>query len=260
MDTTFREVLSQMSQTDSVRLLLWFLSAAAMSGAGPTCSVSEVLTSVTTSELAGIIALVSMSSPACRVSTLPPVPLASDIPAAGTPVGQPFFAHNFALKCKEWNCSPSSTPEGQSCKRSCVGTEEGSVSYGQSTPPIQLVASHSPKQLEPKVINLPSNPVKAATSLSDRLAVEALVSTRDHDRDSVVEVSGDDANQSGDESNSSSDLLESAADSGPKTATVNCPMCSDTEEAAINSACKKLQKKAWASCMSLRVVSSQRPS
>ena len=70
-----------------------------------------------------------------------------------------------------------------------------------------------------------------------------LGSTLDHDRDSVVEVSGDDADWSGDHSDLSSDPQESAADCGPKSATGDFLMCSDTEEAAINSTHKKFQKK-----------------
>ena len=46
VDTTFREVLPQMSQANSVRLLPWFLSAAANPCTGPVCSVTEVLTTV----------------------------------------------------------------------------------------------------------------------------------------------------------------------------------------------------------------------
>ena len=46
VDTTFREVLSQMSQANSVRLLHWFLSAAANPSAGPNHSVSEALATV----------------------------------------------------------------------------------------------------------------------------------------------------------------------------------------------------------------------
>ena len=79
MDNTFREALSQMSQTDMVKLLPWFFSAIARSGAGPTCSVSEALTAVTTSELQGTTTPLSMRSPAHRVSNLHPVPPASDI-------------------------------------------------------------------------------------------------------------------------------------------------------------------------------------
>ena len=86
MDTNFREVLSQMSQANLVRLLPQFLSTAAKSIAGPTCSVSEALTSATTSELEGTAASVSMSSPACGVNSLPPAPPTSDIPGTGTPV------------------------------------------------------------------------------------------------------------------------------------------------------------------------------
>ena len=177
--------------------------------------MSEALTTITTSELEGTTALALTSIPACRASTLPPVPLASDILAAGTPVRQPFFTLTFALKCKEQDCSHGSTPGDQSGKRAHAGTEKGSISSGHSTLSIQLVTSHSPKQLEPELINLPSSPFKVATDPYDRLVAEASGSTIGHDTDSVVEVSGDDANQSGNESDSSSDLLESTADSGP---------------------------------------------
>ena len=47
VDTTFREVLSQMSQVDLVRLLNWFLSITANPGTGPVCSVSKALIKVT---------------------------------------------------------------------------------------------------------------------------------------------------------------------------------------------------------------------
>ena len=209
MNTTFREVLSQMNQANLVRLLPWFLSTTAKSGAGPAHSVSEALTAITTSELKGTTAPASTEQPStCRVSTLPPVLQTSDILATSTPVGHPFFTLALGLKHKEWDCTPGSTPEGQSSKRACTGTEEGNVSSGCSTLPIQLVASHSPKQLEPELINLPSSPVKAAANPDDRLAVEASGSTVDHDRDSAVEVSRDDTNQSGDESDSSSDSQE----------------------------------------------------
>ena len=129
-----------------------------------------------------------MSSPAHRVSTWPPVTLALDIPAAGTPVGQLLFAHTLGLKCKEWDCSPGSPPEGQSGKRAHSGTEEGSISSRCPSLPIHPVASHSSKPPEPELINLPSSSVKAATDSNNWLTVEALGSTIDCDRDSVVEV------------------------------------------------------------------------
>ena len=77
VDTTFREVLFQMSQANSVRLLPWFLSATASSSAGLSCSVSETLTTVmqpkvdapmddTTPEFQGTTAPVSMNSPVYR--------------------------------------------------------------------------------------------------------------------------------------------------------------------------------------------------
>ena len=234
MDTTFREVLSQMSQANS--------------GAGPTFLVSDALTSITTSELEGTTAPASTSSPACRVSTMPPVPPASDILAAGTAVGQPFSALALGLKHKKWDCSTDSTPEGQSSKRVHAGTNRGSISSGCSTLPIQPVASHNSEQPEPVLINFPFSPDKAAANANDRLAAEAFGSTIDHDKDSVVEVTRGDANQSGHESESSSDSQESVADSDPKSETGDCLMCSDTEEAAINSAHKKFWKKVMGSC------------
>ena len=237
-----------MSQAGLVRLLPWFLSATAKSGAGPTCQVSEALTSITTSELEDTTVLALTSSQAHRVNTLPPVPPASDILAASTPVGQLFFALALGLKCKKWDYSPSSTPEGKSGKRVCTGTKERSVSSGHSTLPNQLVVSHSPRQLEPELINFPSSPVKKATDPNDRFAAEAFGSTIDCDRDSAVEVSWDDADQSGKESDSSSGLQESVADSGPESATGDCLTCSDTEEVAVNSAHKKVWKRVWASC------------
>ena len=69
--------------------------------------------------------------------------------------------------------------------------------------------------------------------------MEALGSTIDHDRDSVVEFSGDATNQSGDEPDSSIDLQEIAADSSPQSVTGDCLMCSDTKEVAVNLAHKK---------------------
>ena len=153
MDTTFREVLSQMSQANSVRLLPWFLPTTAKSSAGPVHSVSEALTTImqpradtpmddTTPELKGTTALACTSSPAYWVSTPPPVLPVPDILATGTPVGLPFLLA-LSLKHKTWDHFPGSTPEGQSSKRAHAGTEEGSISSGCSTLPIQLEASHS---------------------------------------------------------------------------------------------------------------------
>ena len=146
-----------------------------------------------------------MSSPAHRVSTLSTVPPALDIPAAGTPVGQLFFTLTLGLKHKEWDCSPSSPPEGQSGKRAHTGIKEGSISSGYSSLPIQLVVSHSSEQPQPELINLPSSVAKVVTDPDGRLTVEASGSTIGHDRDSVVGVNKDNADQDDDESDSASD-------------------------------------------------------
>ena len=182
MDTSFRDVLSQLSQADSVRPLPWFLSASARSSVGPTHVVSETLTTImqpradafmdTTPEPEGTTALVPPSSPACRVSTPPLALHIPDILATGTPVWQPFIALTLGLKHKKLDQSPCSTPENHSGKRADAGTKEGSISSGHSTPPIQLMASCSPKYLDPGLIDLPSSPVKAITTSNERLATE----------------------------------------------------------------------------------------
>ena len=191
----------------------------------------------TTPELKGSTALVSSSNPVHWLNTTPLALPAPDTLATGTPVGQPFFALALGLKHKKQDSSPCSTPEGHGGKRAHTGTKEGSISSGHSTLPIPLVASHSPKNLEPGFIHLLSSPVKAVATPSDGLAAEV-----------SGEVSGGDADQSSDELDSSSDSQEGAADSGPKSAIRNCLMCSDTEEAAVNTTHKKFKKKVQASC------------
>ena len=73
--------------------------------------------------------------------------------------------------------------------------------------------------------------------------MEASGNTIDCDRDSVIEVSEDDANQIGIDSDLSNDSLEIGTDYGPKSATGDYLMSSDTEEVAINSACMKFKRK-----------------
>ena len=107
----------------------------------------------------------------------------SDIQADGTPVGHKFFTLALGLKYKNQDHSTGSTPEGQSGP---YCTEESSISSGCSTLPIQLVASHNLEQPGPELINLPSNPVKAAADPNERLAAKATGSTVDHDRYSAV--------------------------------------------------------------------------
>ena len=62
-------------------------------------------------------------------------------------------------------------------------------------------------------------------------------------------VGEDDMNQDDNKSDSESDLQKSIANSSPESLNENdCLMCSDTEDAAIKSAHKKLPKNVWASC------------
>ena len=110
-------------------------------------------------------------------------------------------------------------------------------------------------------ISLPVQSRQQLTQMTDCLQKPQGASI-DHDRDSVVEVSRGDADQSGDELDSSSDSLQSAADSGPKSATWDCLTCSDTEEVAINSATGKnvLEESICPLAALLRAASGWRPS
>ena len=168
-------------------------------------SVSEAFIAVTTSELEGTTTPVSTNSPACWVSTLPQVLPILDIPAASTLVGCMLLLA-LSLKHRKWDHSPSSTFEGQTSKWAHTCTEEGSISSGCSTLPTQPATSHRHRQLEPELSILPSSPLKAAANPNDSLALEVSGSTIDHDRDSAVDVSRDDTNQSGDEPDSSRNL------------------------------------------------------
>ena len=105
-----------------------------------------------------------------------------------------------------------------------------------------LTASHSFNLPEPKLIDLPFSAVKGATDPTNGLAVEALGSTRDHGRDSAMDIGKANINLGGDEPNSDSDSWESAADSGSKSVTGDCLTCQDTKETAVKSAHKKFHE------------------
>ena len=211
VDTTFREVLSQMSQADLVRLLPWFLSATANPSAGPICSISEAFTTFmqsradvpadnTTPGFEGSPAPASMNSPVCQASSLPPpVLLMSDIPAAGIPIGNTIFKLTISPKCKKWDCSPSSTLNDQGDKGACAETAEADASgehmFSSTQPEPDNGAwsgtSCSSDHPETKIIDLIASPAKGAADSNDGVAVEASGSTRDCDRDSARDISGD---------------------------------------------------------------------
>ena len=140
VDTTLREVLSQMSQANLVRLFPWFLSATANPSAGPICSVSEALATVmqprmdapadnTTSGFEGYLAPVSMCSPVYQASTPPPLVLpVLDILAAGIPIGLPFFKLAIGPKHKKWDFSPNRALSDQNGKRTLAETMEANTS------------------------------------------------------------------------------------------------------------------------------------
>ena len=62
-------------------------------------------------------------------------------------------------------------------------------------------------------------------------------------------IKKDYADQDDDKPDAKSDSWESVANSGPESVTGdNCLTCSDTEDAAVKSVCKKFHEKVWDSC------------
>ena len=251
VDTNFREVLSQMSQANLVRLFPWFLSAMASSTAGPLCSVSEAFTTSMqprvdapmediTPELKDTTAPASMSSPACWASTLPPPAL----PGQWHPSWAPILHAHHQFQTQNVGLLPQLCTWMSKWQEGYAGTKEASISSGCSTLPIQLAASHSPTNLSPSSSISP--PVKSRLPLT--LTMGWPQRPVDHDRDSAVEASGNNAHQGVSESDSDSNSWGSAADSGPKSVSRDCLTCSDTEEVAVISTCKKFQKKVQAFC------------
>ena len=128
-----RNVLSQMSQDNSARLLPWFLSTAANPSAGAIHSLSEAHAIVvqtragapandTTPKFKGSQAPIVMSSPTHPGSTPPPLVLSmSDIPAAITPVGQSFFMLPVSPKHKKWGHFANDAPDGHRARGSALG-------------------------------------------------------------------------------------------------------------------------------------------
>ena len=106
-----------------------------------------------------------------------------------------------------------------------------------------LAASHSPDQPKFELSNPPLIQPRA-TLTDDFVVVEDFWSMRYWDRDSIVDVNEDNANQDGDKCDSQSDSWEGIADSSPELVTGdNCLTCSDTKDEAVKSACKKFHKR-----------------
>ena len=89
---------------------------------------------------------------------------------------------------------------------------------------------------------------KGTFDSNDGVDVEALGSTRDHDRDSSRGISEDKADQSIEEPELGSESQTSTTDSDQESVTGDCLTCSDTEVASVKSAHKKFHKKVLASC------------
>ena len=130
-DAIFQEVFSQVSSTDSIKLLPWCISSTV-----PLCYMSRVLATAmqqhdipattTVSEPDGSPALAPSSSPACPTRTPPlPVPPLLDISFVGTPpVGHPFAEFLAGPTQKKWDCSSSGSLSNHPKKRTLVDSQE----------------------------------------------------------------------------------------------------------------------------------------
>ena len=187
VDATFKEVSSETSLTDSVRLVSCSFSTTANPGIIPICCMSKALATAmqqradapataTAQELNGPQAPASMSNPAFQIET-PPLPILcmSDIPLISTlQVGCLLIRFIFNPPHKMQDHSPSSAPDDQSGKRAHAKTAEANVSIGHNTP--------QGKKEPPRIpLETPNNDTVASGS------------TEEHD-------SGDNTNHCGDQS------------------------------------------------------------
>ena len=95
---------------------------------------------------------------------------------------------------------------------------------------------------------IPLQSSQGAADPDDGVAVEVSGSTGDHDGDSTGDVSSGEANKGIEKSNSDSESQSSPTDSSQESVSGDCLICSDTEEAVVKIAQKKICKKVWISC------------
>ena len=153
---------------------------------------------------------------------------------------------------KSDRCDPTSKHANFSGRHGLPSVQPGSsngVQPNTQSSKTVLAASHSPDQPVFELMNPLSGQTKGNANSDDIVVVEDPGSTWDLDRDSLVGVSEDEGMQDEDESDSASHSWESITNSCPESAVGHDSLtCSDTEEAAVKSACKRFCKKVWALC------------
>ena len=147
VDITFQEVFSEISSTDLVRLLPWYISTAANPNAIPICYMSEALATImqqgvdapmatTAPESEGSWALASTSSLVHQTGT-PALPLLPvfDLPLFCTPPVEHSLIRLLTNPLhKRLDCSPNGALYDRPGKRAYAETAEADVSSGNSTP------------------------------------------------------------------------------------------------------------------------------
>ena len=229
VDTTFQEVFSETSLTDSVRLLPRCISTTTNPGAIPMHYMGEALATTmqwrvdapaaaTVLEPEGPQAPVSTSSPVHQAGA-PPLPIFSmlDIPLIGTPpVGHSLIRFIIDPLHKKQDHSPISAPDSQPGEMAHAETTEANVSSGHRT----VQGTGELPEMPPEV------------PIEDTVASG---STEEHD-------SGDNTNHCGNES-TQNELRENTADSDLESAFGDCLTCLNTEEVAIRTVWKRFWKK-----------------
>ena len=179
-----------------------------------------------TLESKGSQVLASKSSPAHQTGTPPlPSPPISDIPLIGAPLRYSLVGFIINPQCKKQDCSPSSTPDDQPCKRAHTGTAETNVSSWYSTPQ----SNGEPPEMSPEAHD--NNMVASG-------------STGGNESEDNTDYCGDESTQD--------ELRENMADSNLESASGDCLSCLDTKEVVIRNAWKRFQKKVQAPCSIVR--------
>ena len=249
-DSTFQEVFSQTSSTDSVKLLPWWVSSAV-----PLHYMNEVL-AITVQQEEDVPVTTTVpkpegsqgpdpsDSPAHQTGTPPPpVPPLLDISFFGTPmVGHPFAGLIVGPAQKKQDHSLSGTLGDQCNKWTHVNSQEvkvrskhSSTQGNEDMPELAPEArpSSNPQGQEPT--SPPSSPNKATTDPDESSVVGTPRSTGDQDHETSANHSW-----------TSSDLdasRENVPDSEMELASGDCFVCLDTNEVTIRTTLKKYRKR-----------------
>ena len=159
IDTTFREVLSQVGPADLVRLLTCFYSTADNPGTGPTHSLGEVLTAAMQLEAEAFaddttpvfershaplpVASGINKQPTCQAHTPPPPTLPmSDIKASGTLVRFSSLTLIMSTKPMKCDCSSYSVSNSQHDKRACIRIKIEAIDDGGHRSNVNVRSAH----------------------------------------------------------------------------------------------------------------------